>query len=357
MATSTYPLFDADVHHTWASMDQLNEYLPESGRRAPLGFSGYGVPHVDGSFRLDARPEEGGLPGSSPEFVVRDHLDRHDVEWAILSCGAGAVFNLSVMHDIDHAIELQRAVNDWTVAEWLPVDDRFLASVHVATSDPVEAAAEIRRLAQNPRVAQVCVTGFPTLMGNERFHPIYEACAETGLPLTYHVGNEGNSFPSSTYVEVHVEMCFAAFSHLTNLVLSGTLAKFPQLRVVFNEFGAGWVPFVMWRMDAEYRASRDEVPWLTRLPSTYVADQVRFTTQPMEEPTKPSMLAKFLELFPAESMLIYSSDYPHWDADAPEYALRYVPEEMKPRIFGGNALETYRVPSRDASSRAPVGAA
>ena len=42
--------------------------------------------------------------------------------------------------------------------------------------------------------------------------------------------------------------------------------------MVFNEFGVAWLPFMMWRMDMEYRSGRDELPWLTKLPSQYIAE-------------------------------------------------------------------------------------
>jgi predicted TIM-barrel fold metal-dependent hydrolase len=343
MPRKTYRIFDADVHHVYPSYAAIADYLP-SGTRIPPAGRGRAVPHVDGAFRIDTVTPSGGLPGSDPEFMARDHLDRHGIDYALLSCGS--VLGLSTIHDVDFAVALQRAVNDWTIEEWFSVDERYLGSITVTTSDPYEAACEIRRLGSHPRIVQVCATGLQGLMGHASMFPIYEACAEVGLPFTMHVGFEADTLVPTTFVEVHVDMCFAAFPNLASLVLEGVFEKFPTLKVVFNEYGMGWVPFAMWRLDMEYRAGRDEVPWLTRLPSEYIADHVRFTTQPLEEPNDPGDLAKLLSLFPAERMLLFSSDYPHWDADSPEYALRNVPEEWRERIFFDNACETFPLGER-----------
>jgi hypothetical protein len=48
-----------------------------------------------------------------------------------------------------------------------------------------------------------------------------------------------------------------------------------------------------------------------------------------------------LETVHGERMLMFSSDYRHWDADNPEYALRGFPDDWKERIFFENARETF----------------
>jgi predicted TIM-barrel fold metal-dependent hydrolase len=287
--------------------------------------------------------------------MLRDHADRYGIEHLILSCGS--VLGLARMHDVDRASALARAANEWTVQEWFPVDERFLGSVHVSTSDPVAAAAEIRRVGGNRRMVQVCATGFPLPMGNRFFDPIWEACGEVGLPFTWHQsGLRSSEIRPTSFVELHMDMCLPVLSQLASLVLEGVFEKFPALTVVFNEFGVAWLPFMMWRMDMEYRSGRDELPWLTRLPSEYIAEHVRFSTQPLEEPQKRQDLIKLLETIDGARILMFSSDYPHWDADSPEYALRGFSDEWKERIFFENARETFNLDARLSAPPTPAGA-
>ena len=79
--------------------------------------------------------------------------------------------------------------------------------------------------------------------------------------------------------------------------------------------GAAWLPSLLWRFDAEYKGLRREVPWLKRLPSEYVAEHVWLTTQPLEASPRREQLIDLLGWVNGAERLVYSSDYPHWDAD------------------------------------------
>ena len=47
----------------------------------------------------------------------------------------------------------------------------------------------------------------------------------------------------------------------------------------------------------------------------------------------------------AESQLLYSSDYPHWDFDLPStiYDLPFLKEKAKRDILGGNEVKLYKL--------------
>jgi predicted TIM-barrel fold metal-dependent hydrolase len=124
------------------------------------------------------------------------------------------------------------------------------------------------------------------------------------------------------------------------------------LKIVFLEGGFGWVPAVMWRLDQSWRALRSEVPWLQRRPSEYIRDQVRFTTQPFEEPDNPRHLLYLIEMMGSDRLLLFASDYPHWDFDAPSNSLPAVfGPELIEKILWSNAQEFYGLPD-PATSRA-----
>jgi uncharacterized protein len=105
------------------------------------------------------------------------------------------------------------------------------------------------------------------------------------------------------------------------------------------------VPFLgyLWRLDADWKACRTEVPYCRRLPSEYVWESVRFTTQPLETPADDDALWPVIQnLRPAET-LMFASDYPHWDFDEPTQTLRLLPEEIRSVVAFENAAKLFRL--------------
>jgi predicted TIM-barrel fold metal-dependent hydrolase len=87
---------------------------------------------------------------------------------------------------------------------------------------------------------------------------------------------------------------------------------------------------------------KDEVPDLKRAPSEYIRDHVWFTTQPIEEPDDPDDFARMVEHGRLADRLLFATDYPHWDFDAPNQALpRSLSKETKADILAGNACDLY----------------
>ena len=65
------------------------------------------------------------------------------------------------------------------------------------------------------------------------------------------------------------------------------------------------------------------------------------TTQPSEEPANPKHLVQIFEMIGGPQMILFSSDYPHWDFDSPATRTPGAPAEWKERILWRNAAELY----------------
>jgi len=84
------PLIDADVHNAFTdSRAELRPFLPrlwqEFADRHGIAVPPAGYVSPVGVQREDARPPSGGLAGSDPDHLVRDHLDRYKIDYAILT--------------------------------------------------------------------------------------------------------------------------------------------------------------------------------------------------------------------------------------------------------------------------------
>jgi predicted TIM-barrel fold metal-dependent hydrolase len=355
-------LIDCDVHNAWPSARVLLPYLDQYWRdfleRGELPGGRDSFPHghrpwlhPEGFTRTDAVPADGSTPGSDYGLLREQLLDRYDVEYAILT-GDEAV-EASTLANRYFASALVRAYNDWLVDEWLPRDPRLKGSLVVAPQDPRGAAEEIRRLGDHPDIVQVLVSsGSERPYGDPFYHPIWDAAAEVGLPFAVHLGGQGGinadptgCGPPTFFWETHALLCETGMGHVASAIAHGVFERWPNMRFVLIECGVAWLPAILWRLDADYKALRKETPWLKRLPSEYARDHIRLTTQPLEQPREIRHLWSALEAIDGEHTLLFASDYPHWDFDDP--ALLSLPPEWKERVFSTNARELYRLPVRE----------
>lgn len=342
-------IIDCDVHPVLRKNDELLSYLPEHFHNLGVFFpSGYWSSPI-GVFREDARPPDGSPPGSDPKTVIEHHVEAYDIDYAILT-GEGPNLAASTIPNSYYAAALTSAYNDWLIEKWLNFDDRFLGSISVASQNPEAAAEEIHRLADHPQMVQVVMGSATRIpMGQRYYWPIFEAAEEKDLPVAIHVGPEGwgitnppsgAGYPNS-YFERHTVLPANFYGQLVSMVIEGVFVEFSDLRYVMIEGGFGWVPHLMWRLDKNWKGLKDQAPWLERPPSEYIREHVRFTTQPIEEPEKSEHLLQIFEMMHAEETMLFSSDYPHWDGDSPNYGLPKMTDSLERNIYYKNAKEIY----------------
>ncbi len=355
-------MIDCDVHQNFNRLSDLLPWIDPAYRDFVLhaGFGGFELPnyltwmHPNGTTRGDAVPPEGGVPGSDYETMREQLLDPLDVEYAILT--GEDILSVSSLPNPQVAAAVAAAYNRQLIDEWLPRDSRLKGSLVVANQDAVRAAKEIRTLGGHPDIVQVLLPGAATSgYGHPQYHPIYEAAVETGLPVAMHVGGEGlgiNPPPTATgypiyYIEWHVLLIQCAMSHVVSLVCHGVFEKYPELRVVMIETGVAWLPTLLWRLDTDWKALRSEVPWAKRLPSETVREHMRLTTQPLDEPDSRQELKQALGLVDGlENMLMFATDYPHWDFDRPDLVSRRLPTSWREKVMSENARALYGLPAR-----------
>jgi predicted TIM-barrel fold metal-dependent hydrolase len=130
------------------------------------------------------------------------------------------------------------------------------------------------------------------------------------------------------------------------MVCEGVFEKFPGLKLVLVEGGIAWLAHTMWRLDKNFKALRSTTPWLKRAPSEYIVENVRLTTQPLEEPDNPDHLLQLFEMISAHKTVCFASDFPHWDFDDPRRVFpKKMSDDLRRRLFYENAAELYGLPS------------
>ena len=64
----------------------------------------------------------------------------------------------------------------------------------------------------------------------------------------------------------------------------------------------------------------------------------------MDEPTDPKDFPTILRQLGSDEMLMFATDYPHWDFDSPEHAFpTRLPEPLERKILAENARAFYRL--------------
>ncbi|MCM3569026.1 amidohydrolase family protein [Neobacillus mesonae] len=358
-------LIDCDVHPYLADFNELIPYLEEGiqkhmniGRFEKSMLSNmnagaftfpkarYANPnHV---LRLDAITPEGGVPGSDPVFTAQDLLDKHQHTYGILNIGHGT---MAGYHNVEIAAGYTSGSNDWLYDRWVLSDPRFKMTMSVTPVAPDLAIEEIKRIGHKPGIVGINLQCINIPLGKRHFWPLYEIAQEYNLPIVLHPDCEGTAEyappnavgPASTYAEWHTSLSLIAQRQIASLVCEGVFEKFPNLKFNFIEYGFSWLPSLMWRLDKNWKALRSEMPWVKKLPSEYIRSNVRLGTQPIEESFHPKDIVQLIQMVKAEDMLLFASDYPHWDGDERDSAFLHFPDDLKQKIFYDNAKNSYRL--------------
>ncbi|MQA87924.1 MAG: amidohydrolase family protein [Streptosporangiales bacterium] len=355
------PIIDVDVHARWRNGAEIVERLPKrwrdfvaaspDGPRGALMPAGVSYPFQRGvNKRLDAVPKDG--LGTSYELLRAQLLDPYPIEVVNLGFDIGQEV---AQHNPYFAAAIARAMNEWVLETWLPLDSRLRTAIVVPTEFPEEAADEIHRLGEHPGVTEVLFSwnGLGKPIGHPAYDPIYRAAEELDLPIAIHgaageledgaAHTAAGGLPNSR-LEWHTLLQQPTLTHFASFVVHGTFEKFPRLKVMLIETGIAWVPAFLWSLDAHHRALRAESEWVRRLPSEYFREHVKLSTQPLELTERKKQLIELLEAFGGmDELLCFASDYPHWDADDPFYIATRLPKEWLPKVFYENARSFLRL--------------
>jgi predicted TIM-barrel fold metal-dependent hydrolase len=212
--------------------------------------------------------------------------------------------------------------------------------------DPVAAAREIDRVGGHPSMVQVMIpmaAAHPAI-GDPRYLPILEAAVRNDLVIAVHQSAATSTpfgYPRHL-IEWHTAHPHSAMCEVISLICNGAFERFPDLRLAVLEAGFTWLPHLMWRLDQQYREFRVEVPWVTRPPSEQIRSSGRVTTQPME-PIEARHLLQLVDMMGSDELIVYSSDYPHFDYDAPARALpAATPDDLRTKILKTNGARFFR---------------
>jgi uncharacterized protein len=279
-------------------------------------------------------------------------LDRERMAKAVLYPTIGLLWECETM-DPELSGAYCRAYNRWIADFCRDSGGRLVPIAHLSLGDANEAARELERAVKDgckgAFVAPFTITRRPH--GDSAHDRVFAAAQDCGVPLAIHPTIEPPAWGvfhrydhfgwAAWYFGLFaghgVQHAFATFFQM------GVFDRFPRLKVVVLESGAGWIGYFLDRADAIFTGTTiAQTVRLKEKPSYYFRERCYISADP-DERTIAAMMAHV-----GEDKFFWASDYPH--PDHPGNYLEELAEMVKPMsdngrhgILGENVARAYRL--------------
>lgn len=280
-------------------------------------------------------------------------LDAEHIDIAILYTTVGLLWEAEV-EDPALSQAYTKAYNRW-ICEFCAGEPRLAATAHLSLTDPAAAARELERAvgegAVGGYVAPFHHRGVP--LGHPDNDAVFAAAQDLDVPLAIHPtfepqwtkGTRMGSWENVKQLRLlaSVSASDGVRQQFTTLFDYGVFDKFPRLKVVVLESGAGWIGYWLDRIDAVYGHTfiGNRVP-LQHKPSDYFRERVWISADPDER-----MVPALAERYGVERFL-WASDFPHAD-HTPEYVddlnelVAMFPADQRRKFIGDNARALFKL--------------
>jgi predicted TIM-barrel fold metal-dependent hydrolase len=291
------------------------------------------------------RHDKLGAPHHRDVGMTLEWMDAMGVDYSCLF--PTPMLFLGLHPQVEVEVAMCRAYNAWLCERVLAVEPRIISMLYLPFNDPEAAYKTVKDFGDKKGVVGFMVT-------SPRYKPVhdnayvktYALLEEMGKPIAFHAAynwNDQSLSLTNRFISVHA-LGFMWFNmvHMTNWVINGLPERFPKLKVMWIESGLTWAYCLMQRLDHSYMMRTSDCPSLKRKPSEYMREMY-YSSQPMEKPRDRSILEATFKMINAETQLMWSSDYPHWDFDLPSviYDLPFLSESGRRNILGGTAAKVF----------------
>src|SRR5438270_2967496 len=265
------------------------------------------------------------------------------------------------MVDLDWAIAVTVAYNDWLYHTYLQADTRFKGMALIPIQDPAAATAELRRAVKDLGMcgAMLATVNARGHVGSKELWPVYEEADRLGCAIAFHGGcHSGFGLDDiNVYAPVHaLGHPYGQMNALASVVFNGLMEKFPRVRWGFLEGGVAWLLLCLERFDRSYETHiaydpRKELFQLQK--GERVSDYIRryikeghiFVGCEGEEPDLVHAVRRV-----GSEPFVFSSDFPHEvNAEMCKHEMGELLESDelshadKEAIFGRNAERFYKL--------------
>ena len=278
-------------------------------------------------------------------------LDKDGLEKAIIYPTLGLAWETEDVEDLELQAAYARAYNRWVVDFCADSNRRLVPIAHISFGEPNEAARELDRAVKAGCRGAFFVPFTPSYKSHAHpdYDPFWAKAQELNVPVAIHPSGEP---PAKRVHQRFRDMQKWALWHFnvhgaqgplqafTALFQYGLFERFPSVKVVVLESGAGWAGYLLNRMDAVFQTRLGENVRLKEKPSYYFYRQCWISGDPDEK-----AFGHIVEFVGADKFF-WASDFPHLDhpGNYMEELLELV-EPMSPatrqKVIGENAAKVY----------------
>ena len=325
-----------------------------------------------GNMRNPPKTFEEMHPGAYDAQERLKYMDKMGI-WAMVmypNVGGFGAQQFLKLGDPELMLTCVQIYNDWQT-EWASVDARRLLPITSTPFWDVSAAVqEVRRCAALGHKG-ILFTGEPQsfgqpLLGDPHWNPLWEVAVELDLPISFHIGSGNMEMgllqtkiaaygKMAAFTELSVDIFLRNGIQLSDLLMSGVLARYPQIKFVSVESGIGWIPFVLEALDYQFRGNEvaEEHPEFDLLPSEYFARNV-YACYWFEQTAPRRLIDKV-----GVDNILFETDFPHPTSLYGDEVharikggLSDCDESVRHKILWDNAQKLYKVTGPSAADEA-----
>ena len=253
---------------------------------------------------------------STPELRLRD-MERDGVHASVIYGPIGGAMGVD---DPEARAEFFRAWNDFAADYSATAPGRLAVTGALPLDTPEAAAAEFLRIA-GLGLKGVLMNPFLIDYRAPEWDTVWSVADETGIPVCFHLGGGTSRLDGTAqgweWAAHRSVLPMQLDEPLAALVMNGALDDHPNFTLVLAEAGAGWLPYVVYRMDetVENRAHllADQGFALSARPSEIFKRQVMVSFE--QEPNGSTLIPLV-----GTDRFMWGSDYPHLDSTWPDSA-------------------------------------
>ncbi len=316
------------------------------GETAPTGALGSREPRPEDTYL------KGAAFGSMNMKERLELLDREGMAKALLYPTIGLLWEAELF-DPELSAAYCRAYNRWIADFCRDSGKRLVPIAHLSLGNPAEAARELERAVKDGcKGGFVCpftITRIPH--GSPKHDKLFAAAQDLDVPLAIHPTFEPPTFNIHQRFDGIEDMdwyldLFAAqgVQHaLGTFFQLGVFERFPRLRVVVLESGAGWIGYWLDRGDAIFKGTRLTASVGLRHPPSYYFKRQCFISADPDERS----IAAMTQLV-GEDKFFWATDYPH--PDHPGNYLEELRQMVEPMtesarrgVLGENVERAYKL--------------